>query len=281
MLMSEIDEAIEEGELTSSKDYILTKMLNSELNDGKDIELIVDIPIPSELSDKVDNSINSIRKITAFDREIYHVDGNHTLSTEQRRIKLKSQITPKVLNNILETFIECKLISPDEKTNFLKAYDNYIKGFLDQLVSQLKFQQYKDLTVIINYIKNCKSNDLLVNLHQYLLSDKFNYLREYSLISFWQGTNKDGRITSTSKSWAMIEKSIELQMIHNLKTKSKFKQKLTDERSKQFDKEHLFFGINRNFSKLRTHNASFEYFREANFKLLDEKYRTHFATYNL
>lgn len=88
---------------------------------------------------------------------------------------------------------------------------------------------------------------MLVDLHQYLLEQKFDYLRTNPAgdRSTWQGTDANGQIVKTSESWSMIEKAIELQMAHNIEKGCRFTYRVARDRAKELSM-HRFFGVKHN-----------------------------------
>lgn len=111
-----------------------------------------------------------------------------------------------------------ELISPAEKNDCLAEFQQRQKKY--QAILEQKFTKDKELDTkeIINSIKNCNDNDILVNLHAHLLSAQFEYLRLTNIPTiFWVGTDQKQAIVPTSEAWAMIEKSISLQLAFNIK----------------------------------------------------------------
>lgn len=193
-------------------------------------------------------------------------------------------LTRDQLAGILDVFVKHTLLAEDEKNSFLNKYDKRYFDTRAKLFAELKNQKYADTKTIIGFIKECQENDLLANLHQYLLAPQFDYLRKYTgyiHTSFWQGTSANERVETSSKSWSMIEKALSLQMAHNVEVKvSLFSESVAKERAQQMSKCHPFFAIKRNtLSFSRDCNQSFEAFKSHDVRTFDKKYESHFRNF--
>lgn len=77
-----------------------------------------------------------------------------------------------------------------------------------------------NVEVIIQLIRRCKMNDVVLHLHAYLLSEKFDYLRKGK--EGYRGTDAKDEIVETTKAWADIQEAVSLQLcvnvINNLST---------------------------------------------------------------
>ncbi len=71
-----------------------------------------------------------------------------------------------------------------------------------------------DAEAIIQLIKRCKTNDVVLDLHAYLLSEKFDYLRKGK--EGYRGTDAKDQIVETTKIWADIQQAISLQLRVNV-----------------------------------------------------------------
>ena len=138
-------------------------------------------------------------------------------------VKFKSGLDHLGMDDVLHSFVAFGVISLAEKNSVLRDFYFRYVNFRASLDSHLSGVKSSDLPRIISEIVDCEDNDLLIDLHKYLLTEKFDYLRVktgISSFSFWRGTNRSGSVVSTSKSWATIEKGIMLKIVENIKDQS-------------------------------------------------------------
>jgi hypothetical protein len=152
-----------------------------------------------------------------------------------------------------------------------------------------------DLPIIVRYIKSINDLDTLIGLHKHLQTKKFNYLRNYTgwfSFSFWRGTLNNQHLMTT-KTWAMIEKAISLQMAITLQANNR-KEKLKmepeyitaplkkdhfDTKPEQLAMTHKFFTLKRlmiPFQFFPRTNASSQAFIAGDEAKLTQKYNAHF-----
>ena len=153
------------------------------------------------------------------DHSLYHQDTFH-MDDGHMHVKFRSKLTENELEHLLQVFVNYQLITPFEKYFFLLGHVfrhgcarvaiNKILGLNLGEVESLTPSVEESTRNIISYLKTIQDNDILIDLHLYLLSSTFDYLRENAAgeISIWQGTDAYGNVVKTSKSWAIIEKSI-------------------------------------------------------------------------
>ncbi|OGT53214.1 MAG: hypothetical protein A3E84_01115 [Gammaproteobacteria bacterium RIFCSPHIGHO2_12_FULL_42_13] len=137
-----------------------------------------------------------------------------------------------------------------------------------------------DMRSIVQLIRSISDNDILVNLHQYLLEKKFDYLRlKLGLEIFsnrWQGLNRNGGIEDTTYCWAVIEKAFTLQIAHNVQAGSRqFTAAVGDRYSQQLAQYRFFAKPHRSGSTKETSRV-FDAFARGDGANLDEKYRKMF-----
>ncbi len=193
------------------------------------------------------------------DHDFYHKD---SLNSQNKHIHIKfpSMLTREKLETLLSIFVTNELFTAAEKKEFLDDYDDRIESARCDLHNKLKTLVLKqgvdnekekekliveNTQTIINHIKECKDNEILVELHRYLSIDRYDYLRRTTQKTTWQGTDKKGNVVNTREEWALIEKNIAFQMAHNVKENvSHFTSNLANERAKQLS-QHAFFAIKR------------------------------------
>jgi len=217
------------------------------------------------------------------DHPLYHQDGiDHR--TLHYHAKFFSILTHEQFAVILKTFSTYNVLAVDEAEQCLQAYLSHRKSIVDQLNRILIGDRDLDLISLQRYIKNCKNNDELVYIHQILTLNQYDYLRvkrNKTGCNFWHGSNAKNEVVACSKAWAMIEKTISLQMAHNIECVSHFSQQLAKERALQLEKGHRFFGIKRKYDSetCTKKNKFFVAFLNGDIAAVDQAYDNHFARY--
>ena len=238
---------------------------------------------------EIDDKIEHMRYIhrDADDHELYHKDGLDK-EVEHCHLNFHDMLSGEQLGKILDIFMHHGLITADEKAKFLDAYALRYANARNELDAALKPKTSSeskeskpdakvDTISIINFIKNCSENDILVNLHQYLEMEKFNYLRavKEDKKATWFGTDASNHVIQTKKSWAMIEKAIALQMAHNIEVNCNFTPNLAITFAAKFAKAHPFFAIKHHNNASLSASATssiFNAFRSCDKSKLDNSY---------
>ena len=201
-------------------------------------------------------------------------------------MKFKAGLTRDQLSMILDILVARNLVTSDERIVLLAAYDRRFESSRKQLDMILGSQFGLDLTSdyqkINQFIRTIEDNDLLDDLHTYLLCDTFNALRSNPAgdASIWQGTNAAGEVIITSQLWAMIEKSITLQMGHNVEKGCQFTAKLAKDWATELS-VHRFFAVKHQLNGVAdrardSESPSVEAFRNWNTTTFDREYNSHF-----
>lgn len=232
-----------------------------------------------------------------FDRFIFTDDDDHALYHQDKlnknsphcHIKLRSQLNKHLLTTLLDILVNHRLINEEEKLAFLNAFDQrYIKSRenLDEILAEIETPTDLELKkenpskkvlhakAIAQFVHACTDNDIIVDLHRYLLSSKFDYLRVIGKVSCL-GSNANGKIIKTSTTWAWLEKTLSLQLAQNIKDKCEFTYDLARSRAKQLS-VHRFFGISR-YDSSEPCSPTLRAFVRADSKTFDERYESHFS----
>jgi hypothetical protein len=209
-----------------------------------------------------------------------------------RPLEFKDITNTRNLKLDLDILEEAGYLNNDEAKNAFSIFSNIVNAregarmdakveARSQLKKLCKTNKQSDLKSIINFIATCNNNEILPDLHRYLLTAEFNYLREKTgtfSFSAWHGTDEKGNIVRCSKSWAMIEKAISLQMLKNTQ------EKVPDGRSIAFGlaSSCKFFSIRRwglfnNAGTSKTYDALVN----DDLKVLNQQYTSHFASFKL
>lgn len=256
------------------------------------MECVLLVAPPSKYAPAMDECINKIpitRFVHAEDDEhaLYHHDSFKD-DDEHWHLKFKSQITRHQLGQILDIFVQHALLSESKKKDFLAEFDNryqLINNKVDEIFKNTAVQfslysVYKAHLNLIQFIKKIEDNDVLTHLHHYLLDDKFDFLRRNKnrTSSNWQGTDAEGKKINTCKTWAMIERTLVLQMAHNIATGCQFTPFLASSRTKQFLKNHRFFGLKHDTTNSGRLSPSVVAFQNCDAITLDHLYQSHFAS---
>lgn len=230
----------------------------------------------------------------AFDRNVHREDHDHPLyhqenaeigfreDDEHFHIKFSVLLSYDHLELILETFVKYELIDDNEKNELLLLFATRQKKNQD-LLKYLDRESEKDTKRIIGYISRCDDNDVLLNLHECLLSDEFDYLRELDdllITRRWQGTDNNGDIVQTSKGWSMIEKSIALKMANNIRMVNiTHTPEVCKERAMQLA-QYSFFAIKRKADNSIERSGMYQAFQDNDLNGFDKSYEKHFSSYN-
>lgn len=137
---------------------------------------------------------------------------------------------------------------------------------------------------IIRFISQCKDNEMLVLLHFYLLSQKFDNLRAFTgktKMSLWQGENLEGKITKTTSTWAQIEKAISLQVGSNVGKSNDLNLAARRTHILELSKHNPFLSIKRNrLTSLFTDTSkNFDRAIGSNKIKFDKAYESYFKKY--
>ncbi|MHB1948330.1 MAG: hypothetical protein ACYCQI_09480 [Gammaproteobacteria bacterium] len=260
------------------------------------------IPLSDRVTYAIKDRFAPIRfvKRKEDDHAIYHKDtfDFHHLHSH---FKFNHPLNRGELQQILAILIQYKLITPEERSAFFIAYDHRYATSRKQLTRKLLNPEvnvhskmieiatvagsktsYKkaDKTIVIQSIKTCLDNDILADLHALLKTTPFDYLRELTSkhkISFWRGTNVKGDIVKTSRSWAMIEKAIFLQMAHNIAKESKFTKDVGYAYAQDLARAHHFFKIGRHCLNPYNTSKTYRAFKNGETLKLDREYQKVFG----
>ncbi len=199
----------------------------------------------------------------ADDHDFYHQD---TIDRDRlhSHVKFKRAITQDQFTQMIEVFRSEGLITPAQKEAYVAAFkkrNTDAEAAVDAICTPAAeakssggdARKLKDGQALIQYIGACQNNDVLLHLHEYLLSEKFDYLRVISAADLhpkapekeWQGMSRfSAEPVPTSGTWAKLEKALRLQMIENWRQHARqFTPELGAERRRQFATSHPFFAI--------------------------------------
>jgi hypothetical protein len=248
------------------------------------------VRVPDE-DPTIQKSCAAITQKSFFDRAIYRDDNDHFLYHQRDEydmddshyhLKFRRSLSQSEVVILADVFEQEKLFSPQECTQFKKTVEDRCKAAHAALDVCLNQNKSHDLRAINQFVLTCADNDLLADLHQYLLSAKFNYLRAcdgfFTKKSKWQGTISDGSIVETSKTWAMIEKAITLQLAANIRNNTKASAGVLLARAVEFSAALPFFSIPRRQGDLavsRTYDAICNDDKDG----FETRYARHFSTY--
>jgi hypothetical protein len=223
------------------------------------------------------------------DHDLYHQD-SFSIDKSHYHLKFHRALTRTQLSQVLDVFEEAELIIREQKEAFMASFDaRYleVREAANKICVQvdkdetLSARKKHDVTGLLQLIGSIRDNDRLVDLHDHLLSNTFDHLREITEVhpsKEWQGVDRSGAVVKTSKAWAGLEKAISLQMIKNLQEQSqRFSSDFGKERARQLADSHRFFGIKRTRSladpnKARTFKT-LDAFARADSTTLERKYK--------
>lgn len=232
---------------------------------------------------KIGEALNVQRYVQRHedDHDLYHRDA-FPMEDVHYHLKFSAPVTRDQLQQMLNIFMRYYLVSDQESAAIIHDFDTRFSLLHDILARRLSGKQHDDLTVIITFIRTCQQNDILVNLHQYLSSMQFDYLR-HQLDSpddeGWVGVDASEHVVRTARCWARIEKAITLQMAHNIQTQcSVFSPALAYERAQQLANNHRFFSIKHKANHtIPLMSSTFMAFSAADEETLDGKYHKMFG----
>jgi hypothetical protein len=196
-------------------------------------------------------------KICSYDKYVIRTDDDHllyhrdsyNLNDSHWHIKFRRILNKDQLATILNIFENSMLITHEEKLDFLAAFDQRYIECRNRLDRELDGICQEDVgTVIINFVNRCSDNDILSDLHKYLLEEKFDFIRAVngSEIPRFQGCNRQGQVVPTHIAWAKIEKAIAVQMVHNIQKQcTDFSPRLAKVSAKRLGNQCSFFAIPR------------------------------------
>lgn len=236
---------------------------------------------------EIEKSVEITKVVSTFERFVHNEDDDHRLyhndgldrNLTHHHIKFNALINHERLAEILSTFVENKIITAKECEAILMAYDNRFiqsRKRLDRIVS---YDKESDFLLIKLLIKACEDNDLLADLHEYLLSPQFDHLREAPPEgSSWLGLNATGKVFKTTETWAMIEECITLQMANNIRNKAEhFSEKLAKQAASQLKQNLKFFAMSHRHGSSYDTSASFRAFANHDLEKFDKELKAHFA----
>jgi len=209
------------------------------------------------------------------DQSVFKLDASHW------HIKFNLILNQEQMNDVLNIFISNGLLAVEEKNTFITAVNYRYSQNHEQLTALLSNEKETDTNKILTFITTCQDNDVLVNLHHYLTTEKFDYLREISDEKIaYQGTNRNGQIVKTSKTWAQIEKAFTLQISHNIQTQcTQFTSELGKTYATRLDNQYTFFAIKRKAKHGPTAKSkTYEAMTNADENILNQKYEKAFVT---
>lgn len=239
------------------------------------------------LEESIDDAIDSMKDLENFhwlvqrnedDHSMYHQDEfsiDPENIAEHWHVKMSNTIELPDLENLLTKLVQHELLNDLEMKNFIAAFmlrfETSRKKFDDALIGEIN----QDTSTIINLIKNCDDNAILIDWHRYLVTGKFDYLREVNVITnFWQ-TKIEKNLIETSETWAMIEKSLSLQIAMNIKQQTKFNKAVAEDRAGQFEENLSFFSIKRQHNEQKK-SKFFNTFISGQENELESLYEKHF-----
>ncbi|OGT46162.1 MAG: hypothetical protein A3E83_04380 [Gammaproteobacteria bacterium RIFCSPHIGHO2_12_FULL_41_20] len=232
--------------------------------------------------------VSEVSRHVSYDRRVYREDDDHDFYHQDTtdkdhlhyHIKFKHPLSSPERHEIFAMLIKHGLLGPDEYQDFEKAYIERDYQYQSVLMPLLQGEREADVKMIITYIQKTQDNDLLAHLHQYLLSEAFNYLREQAvgMARMWQGTCAHGEVANVHAAWARLEKAFALQMAHNIQVIcSQFTAKLAHERAMQLAQTHRFFALPRKSNSQHTTGSVYRAFDSGDGEILEQKYKKIFG----
>ncbi|OGT46741.1 MAG: hypothetical protein A3E83_03555 [Gammaproteobacteria bacterium RIFCSPHIGHO2_12_FULL_41_20] len=216
------------------------------------------------------------------DHALYHQDG-FQIDNSHFHFKFLRRLTRAELVQIVDILASHQLLSAEERSAFLSAYDTryqQARAALDRLT--LAHNQQADYRAIIALIGTQTDNDILANLHDHLNEPRFAYLHKLAdgeASNIYQGTtNQRDTVAPSSQAWMQIEKAITLQMAHNIQTGcSRFTPHVGHERATQLAQTHRFFNLPRRIKSGKATNSMCTALDHGNASELDRKHRKVFG----
>lgn len=208
------------------------------------------------------------------EHDLYHQD--HFDRTKMHyHVQFGSYLKKESMIKIVDQLALASILTAEEKVKCLDALHLRYQEVDDKLSQLITANPTNDLQAIQKYILSCYDNDILVHLHKTLLTQKFDYLRQLNIEDqeqHWQGCNAQNEVVQTSKAWAMIEKTIALQLANNMRTQcSVFTDSLGQNRCKHLSQDHRFFAIKRKSTNTNLNNNTALALLNAQEKKLQDK----------
>lgn len=251
---------------------------------------------------EANESMNPLQKLPEYDRFIHRQDHDHDLYHQDEfkiednhyHYKSKHILNHDRLRQICDIAISTDIMTQAEAAGLLADFDDRYQTKIVALADRLT--ESKDMNVankaIHQFIAQCDDLDTLTFLHQQLLAPKYAFLRSKSLQqnpllaplpSGWYATaSQDGAVREVNPSWAKIEKSFELQMMHIMDNVCQMDAGVGHERASEFHVDSPFFGIKRHqkgpYDAL-ARNKLFTLFNQGDAKAIEQEYKTHFAKF--
>lgn len=211
------------------------------------------------------------------EHNFYHSDGLDR-NIPHAHIKFKKMPTREQLSALLQEFVKYKVLTEEEINQFLTALERRYNAARSLLAAELKQSEAEKETIIMNHINRCDDNDILADLHCYLLGREFDDLRvNHSCLRQWIGTDSAGLVVPTSKLWARIEKCIALKMAMNFCEQTEFNADIGKHAASQLTGTHSFFAIKRKAGRDKVQNNAVTDFANGKCDALAERYRKNFS----
>lgn len=221
-----------------------------------------------------------------FDKVIQRKDDNHDfyhhdeLDSDKPHFHLKfhQMLSREQVVQLLDVFVHHEILSEQEKNIFLLEYELRYKTVRQALLEDCTGQIENDEKVIIDFIRNCTDNDILADLHDYMVKPIFDYLRNGALSKdVWVGMNYVGREVYTNKTWAMIEKCISLKMAMNVAQNVFLTPALGDQIATQLHSTHSFFAMKHKATATQKTNKAYNALKMGDEDQLKRSYRKNLA----
>lgn len=188
------------------------------------------------------------------DHALYHRD-EFSREITHTHIKFQCRLNREQLNKILGILVENNLLSAVEQVAFLDKFDQRYansRAALDTALSAKainlegnKASASDDLEhsakAIIQLVKSCNANDILGDLHDYLLLSKFDFLRAGQ--EGCRGTDAKGDVIETSREWMAIQKAISVQLAINVMNNTSFTEMVGSEYAENYRNHFPFFSL--------------------------------------
>jgi hypothetical protein len=232
-----------------------------------------------------------IRKKALFERNVYADDNDHFLyhggdeydmGETHFHLKFSRYLRQEDIAELADVLEQQNVFTAAECAQFKQELAKRYATIHATLDTHFNRNKEHDLTAINRFVATCTDNDVLADLHQYLVSAKFNYLRECTGLfkkTRWQGTLADGSIAKTSKTWAMIEKGITLQMAANVRNNIKATPEVILEQAVEFAASHPFFSLPRRSKGERAISRTFAAVSDNAKEPFEARYIEHFTKY--
>ena len=269
--------------LGSSRSYSLALVITSCLQ-------LSFIQVPNT-EPTLEKSMVTITKKPFYNRQIhindndhflYHQSDEYDMEDSHYHFKFTHILSKNEILILANVFESEKLFTAQESDDFKQAIHERFNVAHEVLETLLNQNKAHDLRAINQFVLTCTDNDLLADLHAYLLSARFNYLRQcdgfFVKKSLWRGTAQDGSVVETSKTWAMVEKAITLQLAANIRNNTKSSAEVVAERAGELSAKLPFFSIARRQGS-RTVNHAYTALSNGDKAEFESLYTQHFSTY--